>query len=277
MVLQDQSEWQIEWQGALAWARPALALGAAGPLYEALAVKSWQEFWPGAQQRAAQMLETAADEGGWDAEELADRIASSEQAQLQTAIAVSAAERTTWPPQIKALGKVLADGLMAEGDAIDLPQFALDAMTELGRLHVSLLELLVRYEPGIAPDGTSPRPYVAAGGGWMAGRRSWAARATVQHRPQLRSVLSSVVGTLVRHGLAEQTDRTPRQCNSSSRTWGCRSPPEPAGSSAVGRPRSWVSVCSGTIWRPAPTPQPRMSREHCPHDPFGNRSPRSLG
>lgn len=187
----------------------ALALGAVGPLYEALAVKSWQEFWPGAQQRAAQMLETAADEAGWGAEVLADRIAISEQAQLQTAIAMSAAERTTWPPQIKALGKVLADGLMAEGDAIDLPQFALDAMTELGRLHVSLLELLVRYEPGIAPDGTSPRPYVAAGGGWMAGRRSWTARAAVQHRPQLRPVLSSVVGTLVRHGLAEQTDRTP--------------------------------------------------------------------
>jgi hypothetical protein len=69
----------------------------------------------------------------------------------------------------------------------------------------------------------------------------------------------------------------PRQCNSSSRTWGCRSPPEPAGSSADGRPRSRVSVCSGTTWRSAPTPQPRMSREHCPHDPFGNRSPRCLG
>lgn len=78
---------------------------------------------------------------------------------------------------VKALGKALADGLMAEGDAIDLPQFALDAMTELGWLHASLLELLVRYEPGIAPDGTSPRPYVAAGGGWMAWRRSWTARA----------------------------------------------------------------------------------------------------
>ena len=52
-------------------------------------------------------------------------------------------------------------------------------------------------------------PYVATGGGWMAGRRSWTARATIQHRPQLRPVLSSVVGTLVRHGLAEQTDRTP--------------------------------------------------------------------
>jgi hypothetical protein len=97
------------------------------------------------------MLETAADEAGCGAEELADRIAITEQAQLQTAIAMSAAERTTWPPQIKVLGKVLADGLMAEGDAIDLPQFARDAMTELGRLHVSLLELLVRYQQASHP------------------------------------------------------------------------------------------------------------------------------
>ena len=54
-------------------------------------------------------------------------------------------------------------------------------------------------------------------------------------------------------------------------------PPGSAGSSADGRPQSCVSVCSGTTWRPAPTPQPRMSRERCPHDPFGNRSPRCLG
>ena len=133
------------------------------------------------------------------------------------------------------------------------------------------------YEPGIAPDGTSPRPYVAAGGGWMAGRRSWTARATVQHRPQLRPVLSSVVGTLVRHGLAEQTDRTPEAMQQLVTDLGMQVTPGAAGSSADGRPRSWVSVCSGTTWRPAPTPQPRMSREHCPHDPFGNRSPRCLG
>jgi hypothetical protein len=187
----------------------ALVFGAAGPLFEGLAVKSWQEFWTGAQRRAGEMLETAADEAGLDAEELADRIAGSDQAQLQTAIAMAAAERTTWPPQVKALGKVLAEGLIAEGDAVDLPQFALEAMADLGRLHVSLLDLLVRYEPGVASDGTSPRPYQPTGGDWMAGRRSWAERWILEYRPHLQPVLTSVVGSLVRHGLAHQTDRTP--------------------------------------------------------------------
>ena len=124
---------------------PGAALALARP---APYTRRWREVvagvLAGSPAAAAQVLETAADEAGWGAEELADRIVISEQAQLQTAIAMSAAERATWPPQIKALGKALADGLMAEGDAIDLPQFALDAMTELGLLHVSLLELLVR-------------------------------------------------------------------------------------------------------------------------------------
>ena len=167
------------------------------------------------------MLETAAEEAGLDAEELADRIATSEQAQLQTALAMDAAERTAWPPQVKALGKVLAAGLIAEDDAVDVPQFALRAMSELDRLHIVLLELLVRNDPegtvngnvqAVAHTVPSYQPlYLGDNHGgnlaWTAGRRSWTARHICAARPQLAPVLAGVAGTLVRHGLAEQSDR----------------------------------------------------------------------
>src|SRR6202042_3719530 len=58
------------------------------------------------------------------------------------------------------------------------------------------------------PDGTPPRPYEPTEGGWAAGRRSWTQAWILDQRPHLRPVFTSVVGTLVRHGLAEQTDRT---------------------------------------------------------------------
>jgi hypothetical protein len=124
---------------------------------------------------------------------------------------MAAAERTAWPPQIRALGKVLAAGLISADDAIDVPQFALNAMVELDRLHVALLELLVRYEPGWTADGYEARPHrdMPELREWIADKRIWLAPVIVAVRPQLRPVLTSVVATLVRHGLAEQTERTP--------------------------------------------------------------------
>ncbi len=47
-----------------------------------------------------------------------------------TALAIVAVERATWPPQVVALGRVLASGLIADGDAVDLAKYALDAMSE---------------------------------------------------------------------------------------------------------------------------------------------------
>src|SRR6202042_3051069 len=58
-------------------------------------------------------------------------------------------------------------------------------------------------EPGVVPDGTRPRPYEPTG---AAGRRSWTQAWILDQRPHLRPVFTSVAGTLVRHGLAEQTD-----------------------------------------------------------------------
>ena len=125
----------------------ALGLGAASPLVESLAERTWGELRPDARRRTAQMLSVAAETARWDTEELGGRIGASEQTRLQAGIAMAAAQRTAWPPQVQALGKVLAAGLIAEDDAVDIPQFALRAMAELDRLHIVLLELLVRNDP----------------------------------------------------------------------------------------------------------------------------------
>ena len=132
---------------------------------------------------------------------------------------MAAAQRTAWPPQVQALGRVLAAGLIASDDAVNVPQFALSAMIELGRLHIVLLDLLVRYEPDRIPPSSiqaiphtvpSYQPTYIDGSGpleWGIGRRKWSAAHVVSVRPQLQSVLAGVAGTLVRHGLAEQNDR----------------------------------------------------------------------
>jgi hypothetical protein len=91
----------------------ALALGAASPLFESLAERAWEELRPEARQRAERVLSTAAEEIGCDDEQLGKLIGSSETSRLQTGLAMDAAQRTAWPPKVRALGRVLAEGLIA--------------------------------------------------------------------------------------------------------------------------------------------------------------------
>ncbi len=94
------------------------------------------------------MLAAAAEEAGCDAEQLDGLIRASESSKLQTGLAMNAAQRTAWPPKVRALGRVLAEGLLASDEAeVDVQQQALVAMADLERLHLVLLELLVKYEP----------------------------------------------------------------------------------------------------------------------------------
>lgn len=82
----------------------------------------------------------------------------SPQTRLLTAVAPDAATRTAWPPKVVALASVLAAGLIADGDAVLIPQYSLTAMAELERLDVSLLDLLVQHRPGMTyGDGVSQR------------------------------------------------------------------------------------------------------------------------
>ncbi|MGH3158813.1 MAG: hypothetical protein ACRDNF_19890, partial [Streptosporangiaceae bacterium] len=205
----------------------AVALGAAGFLFESLAERTWEELRPSARQRAAQVLSTAAGEIGSDDERLGELIGSSETSTLQAGLAMDAAQRTAWPPKVYALGRALAAGLIATDEAeVDIQQQALAAMTDMERLHVALLELLVRYEPGSKFDPDLKRrhlvatphrfpsyntPFLGAGEPgnlqvWSVGRRMWSVSEIVVVRPQLRPVLGSLLGTLQRHGLAAEDD-----------------------------------------------------------------------
>jgi hypothetical protein len=181
-------------------------------LFESLAERSWGELRPDARRRTAQVLSAAAETAGCDAEEL-DKL-----------IAMAAAERTAWPPKVRALGRALAAGLIASDEAeVDAQQQALVAMADLERLHIVLLELLVRYEADwtyegiravphrvpsyhpryLGPEGLDNPPF------WTIGRRKWTASAICAARAQLRPVLTTLFGTLERHGLAAQNDTAP--------------------------------------------------------------------
>jgi hypothetical protein len=116
---------------------------------------------------------------------------------------------------------VLAAGLIAaDEDKVNVQDQALAAMADLERLHVILLELLVKYEPDLRTDGVVATPHrvpsyqdVFLGGSrpdnpkvWSIGRRKWPDHRIVAVRPQLHPVLTSLLGTLQRHGLAAEND-----------------------------------------------------------------------
>lgn len=202
----------------------ALALGAASPLFESLAERAWEELRPEARQRAARVLSTAAEEIGCDDEQFGKLIGSSETNRLQTGLAMDAAQRTAWPPKVRALGRVLAEGLLAtDEDRVNVQDQALVAMADLERLHLILLELLVKYEPRYLEEGAAAEPHLLpsyqesflGGAGpdnpkvWVIGRRKWTACQIVAARPQLRPVLTTLLGTLQRHGLATENDSAP--------------------------------------------------------------------
>jgi hypothetical protein len=194
----------------------AMALGSAGYLFESLAEKSWAELRPQARRRVAQMLATAARKLSCDDGQLGKLIGKSEPTVLMTGLAMSAAERTVWPQQVVALGRLLADGLIADSDDVDIAQFALNAMTDLSRLDVVLLELLVRHQPSRDKDGSwlagelqpAAMYQFAEPVDWMIGGRKWREELIAAVRPELRQVLLTISGTLTRHGLAIQVDRT---------------------------------------------------------------------
>lgn len=215
-----------------------LVLGTASPLFESLAERTWEELRPAARRRAAQVLSTAAEEADCDDEQLGELIGSSEISSLQAGLAMDAAQRTAWPPKVYALSRALAAGLIATDEAqVDIQQQALAAMTDMERLHVVLLELLVRYEPDRHYDPDAKQQYLVArphlvpsyqgtffGDGpnnpkvWAIGRRRWTASQIAVVRTQLRPVLTSLLGTLQRHGLAVENDTAPEELKELSKS-----------------------------------------------------------
>jgi hypothetical protein len=175
----------------------------------------WDEVTPDAQRRQGEMLGAAADAAGQDLEGLAGMIGQSERTRLMAGIAMTGAARSAWPPKVYGLGRALADGLIAADEAqINLADLVLPAMTDMDRPHVSLLELLVRWIPDQVvgqPLGLRAHeelPY-APGEAWHVGQRAWTASQIGDVRPALRPAVTSLIGTLLRHGLAAQNDNIP--------------------------------------------------------------------
>ncbi len=203
---------------------PALILGALSPQFETLVGRAWEELRQDAKLRAAQVLRVAAEETGYDEDQFGELIGSSEATKLQIGLAMDAAQRTVWPTKVRALGKALAEGLLADDqDRVDIHLQALDVMADLERLDVILLELLVKYEPDHNHDGVVATPHRVAsyqnryGGGdrpdnpkdWSIGRRKWTVSQISAVRSQLRPILTTLLGTLQRHGLAAEIDSAP--------------------------------------------------------------------
>jgi hypothetical protein len=203
------------------------ALAAAlAPYAEEFLRRALGELKTDAQRRVAEMLESTAEASECDADELADRISDSERTRLLTATAMASAVNTAWPPKVRALGRALADGLIAEDEAeANVSDLVIPAMTDMERPHLSLLELLVRWVPYPAEgklqrlmehqefpihktrSGFSAGDFTTSG--WTIGQRKWTTYQIEQARPTLRPVLTSLIGTLQRHGLVQQFDDTP--------------------------------------------------------------------
>jgi hypothetical protein len=195
----------------------AIAGAALGPLLEPLARQVWTELSARGQQRAADMLASACD-AGIHPDELADRISASDRTELLTGYSLAAATRTAWQDKVRTLGRSLASGLLAEDEAqIDTEQMIIAAIADIEAPQLSLLEFLVRWEPGQTigrppVDGPLDIPayshVLARDGRWHVRNRAWTIRQIASNRPRLAPVAPSLLGTLQRHGLAVQNDNT---------------------------------------------------------------------
>jgi hypothetical protein len=208
--------------GALIGAGAAGPLGAAagaglGPLLEPLVKGVWAELSESARQRQTDVLFWAIREG-IPAEEMEERMNGSERTQLLTGFALSAATRTAWEDKLRTLGRSLASGLLAEDDAkIDSEQMIIAAITDIEGPQLAMLELMVAWRPGrnVAeplvsgplnlPEDSHWRPYDDL---WDIAWREWSRGQIAHARPNLAPLAPSLLGTLQRHGLVIQNDKT---------------------------------------------------------------------
>jgi hypothetical protein len=186
----------------------AIAGSAAGVALEPLVSRVWNELSADGRRRTQEVLAYAAVAAGTSPEEVADQIVVGEKSRLLGGTALSAATRTAYPPKVRALALALASGLANDQARIDDEQLVIAAIADLEAPHVSLLELLVRCMPDFREDGIASAPAVLSdsGEGWRPGSRVWKVRWIAEARPTLAPVLTALLGTLQRHGLAAQQD-----------------------------------------------------------------------
>ncbi len=182
------------------------------PYVQGYLQKAIAEFREDGTERVTRMLGYACEESGEDPEQFATRASESEETRLFTANAAAAVFSTAWEPKVRAIGRLLAKGLIdVSGGVTPLRNYVLPAMTELEQFDVALLNVLVNYQPdntlGLPPvrlyeDLRAPEFQE----GWAVGWRTWTISEISRFRPQLASTLPGLLGTLQRHGLAVQND-----------------------------------------------------------------------
>lgn len=184
-----------------------------GPLLVPVAEQVFREVNMDGRRRSGEALAATCDASGLSAEETVTRALSDEKSRLLSANAIIAATHTAWEDKVRTLGRSLASGLLAADDAqIDSEQLIMAAIADMEAPHLALLDLLVAWRPprrhaeGITEmmrinnlDATQSQPFEPK---W-ANRDKWHVWAIQKYRPRFIPVLSSLVGTFQRHGLAD--------------------------------------------------------------------------
>jgi hypothetical protein len=188
-----------------------------GPKLEPLVRGVWAELSEKARQHQTDVLFWAI-RNGVPVDAMEERINASERTQLLTGFALSAASRTAWEDKVRTLGRSLAFGLLAEDNAkIDTEQMIIVAITDIESPQLAMLELLVAWRPGrnVAEpliSGPLDLPDEShswnADGSWHVVWREWPRELITQARPNLAPLAPSLLGTLQRHGLVVQNDKT---------------------------------------------------------------------
>jgi hypothetical protein len=146
------------------------------------------------------------------------RINASERTRLLTGFALSAATRTAWEDKVRTLGRSLASGLLADDNAkIDTEQMIIAAIADIEGPQLAMLELLVAWRPSrhsAEPPISGPLDLAkeshsrTSDGSWNVIWREWHRELIAYARPDLASLAPSLLGTLQRHGLVVQNDKT---------------------------------------------------------------------
>jgi hypothetical protein len=142
--------------------------------------------------KALDALDEACAAGAVTAEELLDRAGSDERRVELTMRAMDAAARSTSEAKIRALGRALATGVLAEDDAIvDREMFVVDALSRLEAPHIKLLNIL---------SGTS-QPQ-RNGVLYTTHELAWSVPQLVRAYPQVEATLGAIVAALTSLGAA---------------------------------------------------------------------------
>jgi hypothetical protein len=182
-----------------------------GQFLEPEAVRMIQRAAQAMKRRNQEVVDIACDTAGLSPEELLTRVSENEELQVLAVKAIEAATRTAWEDKVRTLGKSLASGLLSSDEAeISTEQLIMAAIADMEAPQLALLDLLVAWRPPQTGDETNPirldipedshsQSFYCE---WDVGQRKWYVHAIQIYRPRLTPVLTSLIGTLERHGLA---------------------------------------------------------------------------